>query len=286
MPKPVLVIGDINADLILTELDAAPQPGREVLAGGCALTLGGSSAIFAAGVGALGYPVAFVGKVGRDEIGDLMLKLLRDRRVDVSGVSRGGRTGITVSISHPTDRALVTFGGTIGTTRRRDLDIPKLSRFAHLHMAGYFLQEALRPDVPSILSDAKKAGLTTSLDPGWDPAQKWDVPLRHVDVLFVNEAEFAAMRPTGVETIVVKMGAQGARVNGTRAAAPKVRAIDTTGAGDTFDAGFVVARLRGESIEEALALGNACGALSTLAPGGYAGQPSMRSAAKKRLRVS
>lgn len=280
MPKPVLVVGDINADLILTELNAAPQPGREVLAGGCALTLGGSSSIFAAGVGALGYPVAFVGKVGGDSIGDLMLRLLRDRKVDVSGVTRGGRTGITVSISHPTDRSLVTFGGTIATTRRRDLKLPKFSKFGHLHMAGYFLQAALRPDVPSILSDAKKAGLTTSLDPGWDPDEKWDVPLKNVDVLFVNEAEFDAMKPKGVETIVVKMGGRGARVNGLHAAAPKVAAIDTTGAGDTFDAGFVVARMRGRSIQDALALGNACGALSTLKPGGYEAQPNLRTAQK------
>lgn len=282
MAKPVLVVGDINADLILTDLNAAPQPGREVLAGACALTLGGSSAICAAGIGALGHPVAFVGKVGKDEIGDRMLSLLRDRRVDVSGVARGGRTGITVSISHPTDRALVTFGGTVATTRRRDLNIPALARFGHLHMAGYFLQAALRPDVPLILAQAKKAGLTTSLDPGWDPESRWDVPLKNVDVLFVNEAESGALRPKGVETVVVKLGAQGARVGALRVPAPRVAAVDTTGAGDTFDAGFIVARMRGRSIADALALGNACGALSTLKPGGFEGQPGLRAAMKVR----
>lgn len=297
MPKPVLVVGDLNADLILTDLSSAPQPGREVLAGGCVLTLGGSSSIFAAGAARLGARVAFAGRVGRDETGDLMLRLLRARKVEVSGVRRDpkGRTGITVSISHPPDRALVTFLGTIAETALSDVRVD-FRKFAHLHMSAFYLQTALRPHVPAILARARKAGLGTSFDPGWDPSEKWEVEaaLPNVDTLFVNLEEAAAMTKLSrsddaavalsrrVKTAVVKLGPGGsmAATAGKIVRAPgfRVKAVDPTGAGDAFDAGFVVAALSGKSIKEALLWGNACGALSTLRPGGYDGQPSLKEA--------
>jgi sugar/nucleoside kinase (ribokinase family) len=296
--KPILAVGDCNADLVLTQLSAAPQPGREALALGCSLTLGGSSTIFAAGVGQLGYPVAFAGKIGRDDLGDVLLRLLKARRVNVSRVKRDpkSRTGITVAISQPPDRALVTFPGTIAQTRVEELRLGGLAKFSHLHTAGYFLQPTLQTGLPALLAKARKAGVSTSFDPGWDPDQKWklDAVLPHVDIFFVNHEEAGAM--TGltrsddaavalsrrVKIAVVKLGPAGALAaqngNVVRAPAYRVQPVDTTGAGDTFDAGFVVALRTGKTLHEALALGNACGALSTLKPGGYDAQPTMKQA--------
>ncbi len=282
MRKPILVVGDLNADLILSRLNAAPRPGREVLAEACQWTLGGSSGLFASGAGRLGYPVWMAARIGRDETGDRMLKLLRARKVNVSAVRRDSRarTGITVSISHPPDRALITFPGTLADTRLCDLKFPRLNRFAHVHSAGTFLQPALQEGLAELFARARKAGLTTSLDPGWDPRERWalDSILPHVDTLFVNAEEAGHVR--GARCLVEKLGAGGSRCGETRAPGFRVAAVDATGAGDTFDAGFVVARLLGRSLQEALALGNACGALSTLAPGGYDGQPTLAQATR------
>src|SRR5438093_1736826 len=164
--KPVLVVGDLNADLILTGLSDHPRYGREVLVRGCRMTLGGSAAIFACGLAALGHPVRFLGKVGRDTTGDFLLDLMRSRGVDASGVRRDPKvgTGIAVAFTHTDDRALVSYLGTLATTTVRDLAIGAWGRHAHLHMTSPFLQFGLTAQFPALLRKARRAGLTTSLD--------------------------------------------------------------------------------------------------------------------------
>jgi sugar/nucleoside kinase (ribokinase family) len=159
-------------------------------------------------------------------------------------------------------------------------------------MTSPFLQAGLRPDFPAILKKARGAGLTTSFDPGWDPEGTWRLePLYpHADVLLVNEVEAAAItglrRPAAaaralaarVPLAVVKTGPEGAvAASGDRTwrvSSYPVKPVDTTGAGDTFDAGFLDAYVDGKPVEEALAFGCACGALSTTRPGGFEGQPT------------
>lgn len=296
--KPVLVIGDLNADLILTGLSGHPRYGREVLVRGCRLTLGGSGAIFACGLARLGHPIRFLGKVGRDSTGDAVLGMMRGRGVDVSGIHRDKATGtgIAVAFTQTDDRALVSFLGTVATTTARDIGAPSWRAYSHLHMTSPFLQFGLRDRFPSLLRRAKREGLTTSLDPGWDPRERWDLGsiLPWVDVLLVNEVEARAL--TGkrspkdaaltlserVPIAVVKTGPKGAiaAMSGALkvAASHPVDPVDTTGAGDTFDAGFLHAWIQKRPLGEALALGCACGALSTLKPGGYEGQPTRREA--------
>jgi sugar/nucleoside kinase (ribokinase family) len=283
--RPVLVIGDANADLVLADLEAVPRAGREVLAGSCELTLGGSSTLFAAALARLGWPVEFRGKVGRDPLGDLVLDKLSRRGVNVSRVRRDQATGITVSISRPPDRALVTCAGSIATTRSADIPMADLRRFRHLHVSGCFLLRGLRPDLPAILDRARRAGLTTSLDPGWDPRGRWNLRCR-TDILFVNRLEEPKLRGVRADTIVIKKGARGAEARRAgvvvRHPGYLVRARDATGAGDCFDAGFLYGTLSGWDLGEALSFANACGAASTRALGGYEAQPTLREA--RRLR--
>ncbi len=292
--KPVLVIGDLNADLILTGLSGHPRYGREVMVSGCSLTLGGSAAIFSCGLVRLGREVRFHGKVGADPTGDFLLKLMRERGVDVSRVRRDGKkgTGMAVAFTETDDRAIVAYLGTVATTVARDVLPVDWRRYSHLHLTSPFIQLGLSGHFVPLLRAARRAGLSTSLDPGWDPRERWNLepiyPL--LDLLLVNEVEAKALtklrNPAAaakklaakVNLVVVKTGPKGA-VAATPAAAWTVPSyavdpIDTTGAGDTFDAAFVDGWMSGHRVEEVLAFACAAGALSTEKPGGYDGQPT------------
>ncbi len=293
--KSVLVIGDLNADLILTGLSSRPVYGQEVLVRSCQLTLGGSAANFACGLARLGRPVRFLGQVGRDATGDMVVDLMARRGVDVAGVRRDGKvgTGIAVALSERRERALVSFLGTVETAALRDLSPVRFDGCVHLHLTSPFLQKGLRRDFPGLLRRAQEAGLLTSLDPGWDPRGRWDLERLYpwLNFLLVNEAEAEALsghREPGkaaralarrVPVVVVKTGPRGAlaaMLDGIcEVPSFSVRVVDTTGAGDAFDAGFVDAWLDGErKPSDVLRFACACGALSTTKPGGYEGQPA------------
>ena len=302
----VVVIGELNVDAVATGLAQEPKLGLEIIASDFQMTLGSASAIFACGVAKLGHEVTFVSRVGRDDFGDLCLEALRGAGVTTRHVLRdpSEKTGITLALSTRKDRALVTYLGAISTFRYEDVRMSLLKGKSHLHLTSYFLQEGLRPSFARIFREARERGLTTSFDPNSDPASKWggeiwDV-LEQTDVFFLNRDEAlqltrardtrGALKALGahVPCAVVKLGAKGAVAikDGRVASAPgfKVDALDTTGAGDTFAAGFVSAHLEGLSLEECLRRGNACGALSTLKAGGTANQPD-REALERFLRA-
>jgi sugar/nucleoside kinase (ribokinase family) len=299
--KPVLVIGEINPDLILQGYRAFPAPGKEVLVDDFVVTLGSASAICAMGLARLGDPVSFVGKVGDDPWGAFCVDTLAAAGIDVGRVVRDPalKTGITVSITSPRDRALVSFIGAIGALRADDVPDEALAGAGHVHVSSYFLQAGLRSGCRSLLARARAAGLTTSLDPGFDPTERWGDDLRdtlsEVDVFLPNEVEILALTgadsvpdalrrlPGGRTRTVVKLGAQGSATLGSNAQvlyspAYDVEPVDTTGAGDSFNAGFLHAWLARRPLEECLRWGAACGSLSTRGLGGTACQPTAEEA--------
>ena len=285
----LLSLGDCNPDLVLMGGDLVPAFGqREQLADRAVLTIGGSAAITACGAARLGVETALVAAAGRDPLGDYVVGAVRDRGVDVSGVRRSGsETGITVILSRGDDRAILTATGAMTDLTAEHVGGALLAGARHLHVASYFLLAGLRPGLPGLVAAAHAAGVTVSLDPQDDPAGEWrsGLPelLPHLDLLFVNEHESAALDTSACPIVVVKHGPNGAAA---RTAAGEVRhpgvavdSVDATGAGDSFDAGFLAAWLGGAGIEEALALACACGALSTRAPGGTDAQPTRAEAA-------
>lgn len=290
MAFDLLVVGDCNPDLLLVGSDVVPEFGqREKLVETAQLVVGGSAAIAACGAARLGLDTAFVGAVGRDLLGTFMLDALADRGVDVSGCGADPdrSTGITVALVRGDDRAILTAPGAIPllTAAAVDRDLLRASR--HLHVASFHLLDGLRPGLEALVAEAQSAGLSVSLDPQGDPGGG-DTRLltrlaAQVDVLFVNEQEDAGLDSSGCPLVVVKRGARGALARTpdgmVEAAPPAVEAVDATGAGDSFDAGFLAAWLGGAGIEEALALACACGALSTRAPGGTDAQPTRTEAA-------
>jgi sugar/nucleoside kinase (ribokinase family) len=302
----ILVVGEINPDIVVSDPDPIPTFGEvERLVRSIRMTVGSSSAIFACGAARLGCRVAFFGVVGDDPSGRFMLDAMRDRGIDVSAcVTDPIRpTGATVILTDGTDRAILTEMGTIGAM---DLDglPPRLAESArHIHSAAFYLQEASRERLPEFFAAARRRGITTSFDTNWDPTERWDggvmAMLRSSDVFLPNAAEAraiartddveeaartlarlgAAGRTDGGPVIAVKMGASGAiacRADGPlcRVPAMSVKPLDTTGAGDSFNGGFLRAWLDGASLVESLRLGAVCGALSTLHLGGVDGQPT------------
>lgn len=287
----ISIAGEINLDLILYGLPQEMPVERELLASDFQLTLGSSSAILAHNLAALGLKVAFVTRVGSDPLGKIALERLREKGVDLSRVvhsTTGTKTGVTFLLNHQGERHILTYPGTMFEMVGPDLDLEYLSSARHFHLSALFLHRGLQRDLPAILRRLKDAGLTLSLDTNDDPEDRWEGCLEElldtVDILLPNEYEACriarvqdvnqALDILGrrVKLIAVKCGSRGAIVqaNGERWTVPPipVTPVDTIGAGDSFDAGFLAAFLQGKTPEQCAAFGNRTAALSTLRPGG------------------
>ncbi len=286
----VIVAGEINVDLILRE--APPlELDKELLAEDMDLVLGGSSSITAFNLARLGARVGFVGVVGEDAFGRYCAERLRWAGVDLTHLKWIGKekTGITVWLTRGPRRAGVTYPGTIALLRGADVPSEYLARARHLHVGAYFFQTRLHAGAPALFRRARKLGLTTSVDTNYDPAEQWDSGLRAVlketDIFFPNEDE--ARRLTGLDEVadaaaalrklpivVVKRGAQGALVESEQGMftvpAVRVKAVEMTGAGDSFNAGFLSRFVRGASLEECARAGVEAGARAVTKVGGTA----------------
>ena len=300
MPKfDVLVAGEINPDLILAG-NVVPEFGQvEKLIDSATLAIGSSSAIFACGAARLGLKVAFIGVCGADVFGRFMLDEMSKRQVDIENVivSQSGSTGLSVILNQSSDRAILTHPGLIANLQASDISDALLQDARHLHVASYFLQTKLQPDLPNLFRRAHTLGLSTSLDTNYDPSEKWsgfDELLSVTNILLPNEREAlslsgadnvdeaASRLGSKVAALAIKLGADGALGvhKGTRVRVPSisVNVVDTVGAGDSFDAGFIYGYLKRWSLEKSLRLACACGALSTQQAGGTNGQPTLEQA--------
>jgi sugar/nucleoside kinase (ribokinase family) len=298
----VLVIGELNVDLILSGCGRLPTLGTEITAADFAMTLGSASAIFAVGMARLDRPVSFAGKVGADPWGAYCLDVLQSAGVDVGAVVRdpASKTGVTVSLTFAHDRALVTYPGAMATFTASELPKAVFAGTGHLHVSSFFLQTGMRRAWRDVFERARTLGWTISLDPGCDPENAWDDDLIEllpmVDLLLPNEVELEGLARTadpaealrrlqnGHTTTVAKLGARGcmALLDGTPVlvAPPPVAPVDTTGAGDSFNAGFVHAWLDRRPLRDCMRAGVVCGALSTRALGGTTAQATAQELAR------
>ncbi|WGW12247.1 carbohydrate kinase family protein [Saxibacter everestensis] len=298
----VLVVGDANPDLLLTG-DTIPRFGQaEQLLEGADLLLGGSAAIVACGLARLGVPSALASVVGSDQFGTFVLNYLRERGVDTSAVtiSEALPTGVSVVLSKPHDRAILTFPGTIPALDAAGVRnaVERLEP-RHVHVASYFLQPILATQLPELFGWLQERGVTISLDTNWDPTERWDglediLPL--TSVFLPNRAEALSIasaitgdRVTDLDQagkalsalgcrVVVKAGTDGGisfEHGSLTAQAPGLvlEVVDTTGAGDSFNAGYLAALSRGiEAEQQRLSLAATAGSLSVRALGGTAAQ--------------
>jgi sugar/nucleoside kinase (ribokinase family) len=292
MPRfDVTIAGELNLDLIMYGLPEQLLPERELLADRMMLTLGSSSAIVAHNLSALGSRVGFQSRIGDDPLGRISLERLHQGGVDVARVRTvpgAITTGLTVILHHEAWRNILTYAGTIAELTWDDLDLEYLADSRHFHLSSYYLQRSLRPRVAELFRYMKSKGLTISLDTNDDPDDRWEGGLqdvlRYVDVFLPNEREAckaagtddleAAIRKLSgwVPLVVVKLGPKGSMAQrGNKrftSASTEVVPVDTVGAGDSFDAGFLHEFVRGADLVKCLGSGNRAGALSTTRPGG------------------
>jgi sugar/nucleoside kinase (ribokinase family) len=297
----VLVVGDANLDLVLRG-DVVPRFGQaEQLLAAADLTLGGSASLVAHGLARLGVRVALVAAVGDDAFGAMTLELLAGAGVDTTQVVRrpAGATGLSVILSPAEgERAILTHLGVIDSLTPADLPEPG-AQVRHVHVASPYLVNGVRDLLPPWLHAQRSAGRTVSVDTNDDPARAWTglrTLLAAADEVLPNRDEVrrwasALGLPDGSwqeaaravaslgPRVIVKAGAEGGQVFGPEGALATVRAqpvtpVDTTGAGDSFDAGWIAGCLAGLAPEQALGWAVAAGSLSTRAAGGAPGQPT------------
>ncbi|MET7424773.1 sugar kinase [Dactylosporangium sp. NPDC005555] len=308
MRLDVLVIGDANPDLVLRG-DVRPRFGQEEqLLDAADLVLGGSAAITAAGCARLGLRTGLLAAVGTDVFGAFVRERLTERGVELllpQSVEKTP-TGLSVILSAPDDRAILTLPGTIPALVPADVTDELLASARHVHVASLFLQPRLHEGLAGVFARARRLGVSTSLDTNWDPTGRWAglaEILAVTDVFLPNAAELlavtggkpadadgpdkkaaiddaAARLVAGGTAVVLKDGAHGGRawwpgVGSATAPGLPVDVVDTTGAGDSFNAGFLAARAAGRDIPEALAWAAQAGSLSTRAAGGTAAQATI-----------
>ncbi|KFM94327.1 PfkB domain-containing protein [Paenibacillus macerans] len=299
--KPVVVVaGELNVDIIVSGGDVMPEWNREKMVDGFEVVLGSSSAITACALASLGADVRFVSVVGDDDFGVFCTGELRRMGVNTEHVTRlpGVKTGVTLSFSTPADRGLLTYAGSIPLLTPEHIPDTLLRQARHLHFGSYYLQDGMRAHWLELFARLRADGTSTSFDTGWDVANRWDrdgigALLAETDLFIPSEDEllhiFPADRvasvleselPPVAGMVAVKQGSRGAslrRPDGSVISAGPyaVTPVDTTGAGDCFNAGIIYGYLLGRRGEELLRFANACGALSTLGLGGTGSLPTV-----------
>jgi len=273
----LLTVGESFRDLIFVGLPHLPRSGEELKSGRFVETVGGGAAITAVAAARLGLRVAMISALTDDA-----QHVIGRERILVTNLRRANEpAALTVALSTAADRSFVTFNGVNATLQRRLPAAIARRPAAHVHFA-------FSPDRCHVWTRVVRRlharGVGTSWDFGWDPDLRgrdgFTQLVREIDVVFMNEPESVlyARARRAARMVVVKRGRRGsrwiARDLDVAAAAPRVRAVDTTGAGDAFNGGFLFAFLRGKPPRECLRIGNAVGARSTLRPGGIAGLPT------------
>lgn len=292
----VYVYGDVNIDLVIPGVEKFPEPGQEDEVPVMETFVGGGAALFTLGVGKLGLHPVFQGEVGDDCYGELIRKQFRESHVDdtLLATSTEQKTGISISFTNEKDRSFLTYRGTNEKISISQVNVEMVKEASHIHVTGY-AGSINHEEYLNLLKRIKEeTEATVSFDVGWDSTGEWKPEIRelfpYIDILFMNETEAEHYGRTDdavaaaeefaktAGMAVIKRGKSGSiAVRDQKlyqAPSYTVTAVDTTGAGDSFNAGFVYGFLRGKTMEECLQCGNACGALSVTALGGNTGFPT------------
>lgn len=288
----VIAIGNINVDLTAV-VDKIPEEDSEVEAKSFSINFGGSAANFAVAASRLGLKTGIIAWVGSDVFGDLSLQDLMKEGVDVSRVKYSDLmpTGsVTVLVSPDGSRRMIAFRGANKLLSADDLDEKYLSRATLVHASNVSINLA-----SEIAAKARKLGIKFSYDPGGLGVQADKDALEKIfsdtDILFCNKVEAHTIVGSDdvekcaehlsnlADIVVVKMGKEGALIRSGKmlhkVPAFKVNVVDTTGAGDAFNAGFILGLLKDQPLDVAGLIANATAALKITKAGARQGLPTL-----------
>jgi sugar/nucleoside kinase (ribokinase family) len=282
----LLCLGEAFEDLIFVGLERLPQPGEEIRTNHFSATIGGGAVITAVAAARLGVNVTLAS--GLSAAAERRLKLEHLRIVNLR--RDGEPHAVTAALSTDGDRAFVTFDGVNTRLEPRLAHVLRETRARHVHLALYPRNtRAWRRHVDAL----RRRGMTTSWDFGWNDMLAKDANLTALidalTIVFVNEREaalYAGVRDVDAALpfwrarrciVVIKLGPAGSRALSPAGEwavpAPSITVVDTTGAGDAFNGGFLAAWLRGASVTQCLRAGNRIGAASTRRAGGLDALP-------------
>jgi sugar/nucleoside kinase (ribokinase family) len=295
----VLAIGNIVGDFVAAPVKRMPCWGELTsIEQPITLNVGGNAGIFTTWASQLGLNTSLMGKIGDDDIGKLLISKLRTSAVDVSHVkvSQDKPTSVTLVIANDVgERSFFHYPGANAEFGIKDIDVKPFSEAKALLLCSYFIMPGLEGGgAKKILKTARKKGLLTVFDVAWDPHGKWALndTLKYVDVFIPNEEEILKITKknvmteaaneilkAGVKIVAIKMGSKGCYIKNNkgekfRINAHNVESLDSTGAGDTFNAAFVYGLLSDWNLEKTARFANAAGALSVTQLGGTTASPT------------
>ncbi|MBS7644670.1 MAG: carbohydrate kinase family protein [Candidatus Bathyarchaeia archaeon] len=269
----VIGFGALNLDKVYM-VNRIAGSGEESFITGYYESCGGSAANTVAALARLGLSTGYIGKVASDREGLLLLEDFRENRVNVNGVSIAdeGRSGVVMAFVDPEgERALYVDPGVNDTLTIGDIDLEYASSAKLIHLTSFVGDEPLKAQIELLKELSGK--ITVSLDPGEIYARKGEAIrplLERTDILILNEVETRILTGLGFrkgaerllglgpKIVVVKLGCRGCYATdgnqSLRMEALKARVVDTTGAGDAFNAGFIYATLKGLSLAMRLRL--------------------------------
>jgi sugar/nucleoside kinase (ribokinase family) len=293
----VIVVGEFFIDEILSELYALPKLGEESFARKFRREVGGGAAITACALAKLGVAVKVIGAVGKED-GKWVVDRLAKSGVDCSALEfhKEEPTGLTVSVSTREDRAFFSYYGAnqrLSLIMRRAETLQVMASARHIHFACAPDSELDVPLISALRRKRRRISIDVQSHTSWLTKPESLNILRHCDLFFPNEREgewisgaagahriLRALRDKGLRGVALKLGGKGAALLWRRREflcdPHPAETVDTTGAGDCFDAGFIYAWLRGDPPQRCLEIANICGALSTRALGGVAAFPSLQ----------
>lgn len=297
--KGLVVYGDIGID-ILVRTSSRPDPGQDAKVERITFKPGGSAANCAAVAASLEVPTAFIGFIGEDAFGDLAKSDLSKYGVSTEYLERiSGDTGITTSVIEPDgERTLYSYRGVNASGILSDTDFGLFRNKKYFHLTGYSFQDQhSRDNVLKLIEEARKMGVSISLDPSYWYSKIYHKSnpevLSYTRIIFPNKEEAKLLSGTGdlhtasstllemgPELVVITLGEEGCAVSSKEetfylAAIPNPDVIDTTGAGDAFCAGFLTGQMIGLSIKESAMIGNITASRIISQSGGHAGAPTM-----------
>jgi sugar/nucleoside kinase (ribokinase family) len=293
--RSVLCCGNISLDISVRPVEQFAW-GTTTWVDSIGQNLGGNGANTSYTLGMLGVPVRLMGMVGRDAFGERVLSILRSAAVDLSlvGRSKASTTTVVAVVNSAGDRLFLHQAGSSAEVFPEPIVFtpPMLDGVSRFHLANVFALPSMRRNAPESLRRAREAGLTVSLDTGWDARGRWleDIAgcLPYVHLLFMNQDEASKlsghddpaqaarrMQSLGAGDVIIKLGAAGCAVFATGGSeyfpAFEIEAVDTTGAGDCFVGGYLASLEQGATHAEAARFANAVGAMSVQRLGAVTG---------------